>query len=114
MNFWNTFYNLCTNVGKAPNAVAKELGISSASITWWKQGERNPSAKTLKKIADYFGITVEQLKGWEQQEKNNDALSDIVIRLRRDIKFFNTVIMLHNVNDEQLSLVENMLIAFKK
>ena len=67
MNFWNIFYDLCTNVGKAPNVVAKELGISSASITWWKQGERNPSAKTLKAIADYFGVSIAYLKGEEEQ-----------------------------------------------
>lgn len=70
MEFWNIFYGLCNNVGKAPNTVAKELGISSASITWWKKGERNPSQKTLKSIADYFGVSVNYLLGKETQKEN--------------------------------------------
>lgn len=113
MEFWNIFYGLCNNVGKAPNTVAKELGISSASITWWKKGERNPSQKTLKSIANYFGVSVNYLLGKETQIKNNDAISDIVIKLSQNEKFLNTVNLLYNASDEQLNAVESMLLAFK-
>lgn len=65
MEFWTIFFNLCREKGKAPNNVAKDLGISSASITWWKKGERNPSQRTLKAIADYFGVSVGYLLGYE-------------------------------------------------
>jgi transcriptional regulator with XRE-family HTH domain len=68
MEFWNIFFNLCNNEGESPNAVAKKLGISSASVTWWKQGQRNPSARTIKKIADYFDVSVDALKGNEALE----------------------------------------------
>ena len=68
MEFWNNFLNLCNNEGESPNAVAKKLGISSASVTWWKRGQRNPSARTIKKIADYFGVSVDALKGNEALE----------------------------------------------
>ena len=63
MDFWKIFYNLCEVKGEAPNVVAKKLNISSASVTWWKQGQRNPSVRTLKMIADYFNVSVEYLKG---------------------------------------------------
>lgn len=72
MNFWNTFYNLCIDKGVAPNAVAKELGISSATITFWKKGERNPSKKALRQIADYFGVSVSYLLGNGEKEKTPD------------------------------------------
>jgi transcriptional regulator with XRE-family HTH domain len=114
MNFWNIFFDLCREKGKAPNTVAKELGISSASITWWKKGERNPSQRTLKAIADYFGISVSYLLGYEVQEKNNDTLSDIVVRMRRDIKFFETVKLLDKASEDQLTVVNSMLLAFNK
>lgn len=68
MEFWNIFFNLCNNEGESPNAVAKKLNISSASVTWWKQGQRNPSARTIKKIADYFGVPVDVIKGNEALE----------------------------------------------
>lgn len=114
MNFWNTFVSLCNSIDKSPNAVAKELKISSGALSAWKQdASRTPQDRILQKIADYFNISVDYLLGYEVQEKNNDAVADIVIRLRRDIKFFRTVSLLDKANDEQLSLVENMLLAFK-
>lgn len=49
-------------IGKTPNAVATELGKSSGSVTSWKNGTI-PYEKTLQQIADYFGITKEELIG---------------------------------------------------
>ena len=60
--FWQRFTELCTSQNKFPNNVASELGFSNAASTHWKQGSV-PRATALKKIADYFGVTVEYLKG---------------------------------------------------
>lgn len=59
--FWNNFYNLCLQKGISPNAAAKEMKVSSGAVTEWKKG-REPQMATIKKIADYFGVTVEDLK----------------------------------------------------
>ena len=58
--FWLNYTDLCSNIGKSPNAVAKELSLSSGSVTSWKNGSV-PHFPTLKKIADYFGVTVDDL-----------------------------------------------------
>jgi repressor LexA len=63
--FWEIFYNLCKKSGTSPNAVAKELEFSSGSVTFWKKG-KTPQYNSLKKIADYFGVSVEYLLGNEQ------------------------------------------------
>lgn len=75
--FWNMFVGLCNNVDKAPNVVAKELGIPSGSITAWKNGTV-PQTRTLKKIADYFGVSVNYLLGYEEIKKapEEDDLSE--------------------------------------
>ena len=62
--FWKIFYQLCQDYGKSPNAIAKELGISSGSITSWKNG-RVPHNTTLLKIAEYFGVSVKELRNDE-------------------------------------------------
>jgi len=62
--FWGIFLSLCNKNGKSANTIAKEIGISSGSITEWKNG-RIPRATTLNKLANYFGVTVEYLKGEE-------------------------------------------------
>lgn len=61
--FWMNFLRLCNQVDKSPNAVAAEIGIkSSGSVTAWKNGTV-PYARTLQKIADYFGVSVDELRG---------------------------------------------------
>ncbi len=60
--FWERFFELCRRVGKSPNSVARELGISSGAITSWKRGVV-PHHGTLIKIAEYFGVTVDHLLG---------------------------------------------------
>lgn len=63
--FWNKYYNFCKSIGKTPNAVANELGISSGSVTNWKNGVV-PSTPTLAKIAQYFGCTINFLLGKDE------------------------------------------------
>lgn len=54
--FWSVFVGLCAKRGVSPNAVAKELALSSGSVTSWKGGAI-PRPTTIKKIADYFGVS---------------------------------------------------------
>lgn len=65
MNFWENYLSECTKIDKSPNAVAKELGIASGSVTAWKNGTV-PHTSTLNKIAEYFGVTVAYLLGYEK------------------------------------------------
>lgn len=58
--FWENYVNLCNNVSKSPNKAASEIGYSSASVTKWKSGAI-PRSTTLKKIADYFGVSPNDL-----------------------------------------------------
>ncbi len=60
--FWDNFSKLCTKVGKSPNAIGKEIGVSSGTITHWKSGKA-PRAATLVTIAEYFGVDVSDLLG---------------------------------------------------
>lgn len=52
--------------------VAKETGITTATLTSWKQGKYTPKQEKLQKIADYFGVTVDYLIG-ASEEKTNTA-----------------------------------------
>jgi repressor LexA len=70
--FWKIFYNSCANIGKSPNAVAKELGISSGAVTSWKQG-KVPHHTTLIKLAKYFNVSVGFLLGYDTEEPKAEA-----------------------------------------
>ena len=73
MNFWDTFYNLCKSRGKSPNGLAKELGISSGAITWWKKG-RVPHRDTLDILTSYFNVSEGYLLGYEKPVVEGAAL----------------------------------------
>ena len=72
--FWDNFLKLCNINGIKPNSLVKTLGISSGAITSWKNG-RIPHAATQKKIADYFGVTVDELL-YGANKKSSDASPD--------------------------------------
>jgi transcriptional regulator with XRE-family HTH domain len=67
MNFYENYVRLCNSVGKSPSAVAIELKLGKPSVSRWKSGSY-PRTATLLKIADYFGVTVEYLKGEETKK----------------------------------------------
>ncbi len=58
--FKQNFVNICVERGVAPTTVLKEIGISHATFTSWTESSV-PRQTTLTKIADYFGITPDDL-----------------------------------------------------
>lgn len=68
MQFYENYVRLCNKVGKKPSAVATELGISRATASRWGNG-MVPTYSNLVKVADYFGVSVDELRG---EEKTND------------------------------------------
>lgn len=63
--FWNIFVSLCHSNEMSPSAVCKKLGLSTTMVTKWKAGSV-PRDTTLITIAEFFGVSVEYLKGEEE------------------------------------------------
>lgn len=84
MDFFTNYNQLCKAAGKSANGVAKELGVASGSVTQWKRGS-TPRPATIEMIADYFGVTPEELLFGIKKEPSiptdeelgkNDAISN--------------------------------------
>lgn len=60
--FWEKFVGLCAEVGKSPTAVVLELDLSRSSVTNWKKGG-TPNNVAIRKIANYFNVSVNYLIG---------------------------------------------------
>lgn len=43
--------------------LAKNLGVSSSTIAMYETGKRNPDSDMLKRIGDYFNVSVDYLLG---------------------------------------------------
>jgi repressor LexA len=89
--FWEIFSKLCLQRGKSPNAVAKELKISSGSVTNWKNGTI-PNNSALLKLANYFNVSVDYLLGKEDTipADTTDFAVEDMLNLRR-IPIYETV-----------------------
>lgn len=72
--FWDTFKLECEKSGKYPSNVAEELGFNKSAVTSWKKGAL-PQIASRKRIADYFGITVEELMGTKKEPAGEGRLS---------------------------------------
>ena len=56
---YEKFRELLELKGVTAYRVAKETGISSVVFTEWKKGKSKPKVDKLKKIAEYFGVSVD-------------------------------------------------------
>lgn len=55
---YEKFLNLLELSGKTSYQVAKDTGVSTATLSNWKQGNYQPKIQKLKVLAEYFGVTV--------------------------------------------------------
>jgi len=67
--FWERFRWLSKSKDGSPNKSASNLGFSSGSVTAWSKGTM-PSTNSVKRIADYFGVTPEYMIGIEKNAPN--------------------------------------------
>ena len=65
--FYDNYIRLCNSVNKSPSAVALEIGISKPTVNRWKNGS-SPTDATLAKIAEYFGMTADEVLGVETKK----------------------------------------------
>lgn len=56
---YDKFLKLLNDKNVTAYQVSKETGVATATLTEWKKGTYIPKVDKLKKIADYFGVTIE-------------------------------------------------------
>lgn len=86
------------------------IGVAESTVSLYEQGKREPDNATLKKLADYFEVSVDYLLGREENktvEKKSDK-NKIEIIARGGETFTYTV------SDEDLQTAKNILEMIKK
>ena len=63
MTFHDRVNALCAERGISITKLASELGFSSSTPNNWRDMAGLPRAKTVKAVADYFGVSVDYLLG---------------------------------------------------
>ena len=93
--FYANYVNLCNSIGKTPSAVALEIGISKSVVSRWKHGGGATDA-ILHKIADYFGVTVEELTAEKENKPALPQENELTEKQRKAVD------MIKNMTDAQL------------
>ncbi|SBW02587.1 hypothetical protein KL86CLO1_11670 [uncultured Eubacteriales bacterium] len=88
-NMYEIFAKLLDERGITAYQVHKAVGVSQSVLSAWKNGVNTPRNPTLKKIADYFGVSVAYLKGEANDKKptpvSEGGLNDPIIAQIMDI-----------------------------
>ncbi|MGC6174291.1 helix-turn-helix domain-containing protein [Lacrimispora sp. 38-1] len=80
---YDIFEKLCEQNKVTPYRVCKETGITTATISNWKAGRYVPKQDKMKKIADYFKVSVDYLMTGKEDASEEE--SELTTRDRRDI-----------------------------
>ena len=80
MSFAEGLYMLRTGKGISQKELADTLGVAQSSINYWEKGQRDPSISIVEKIADYFGISVDEMIGWNPRKTVGQNLATMKIQ----------------------------------
>lgn len=107
-------------LGKKQADLVRETGIDKGSMSHYVNGKYEPKQDVIFNLAKALDVSEMWLWGYDCamerpiEQKNNDAMADIIVRMRTDGEFFNLVDKLNNLNKDQIASVMQMLQAFTK
>ena len=85
---WEVFELLCEKRGVTTNAVAKATGVPQTTLSNWKKRRNLLNAKAAKKIADYFGVSLQFLMTGDGEAEivrpSAEAANDIVLMIHEN------------------------------
>lgn len=101
--------------GKKQVDLVRETGIDKGSISNYLSGRYEPKQEAIRRLAVALDVSEMWLWGYDvpmkrpEEQKNNDAISDIVARLRDDIKFLTVVKKIYDFDADKLDGLMRLL-----
>lgn len=67
---YEIFEQLLQKYGVSAYKVSKATGVTQSTLSDWKRGRSTPKSENMKKMADYFGVSIDYLMtGKEESQK---------------------------------------------
>ena len=95
-------------------------GIPKGTISYYLSGKSEPKSDRLHLIAKVLDINEAWLLGYDvpmarsDDQKKNDQLAKLIVRLRSDEGFYNTVMAMADLDENQCKVIEQLALALKK
>lgn len=117
--FANNLRRYMDSRGKTQKELAEIVGVSAPTMNDWIKAKKYPRIDKIEILANYFGILKSDLIEDKPEEhfemqKNNDIISDAVIKMRTDTEFFSLVECLLKMDSEKQSAIKQMALALQK
>ena len=117
--FANNLRRYMDSRGKTQKELAEIVGVSAPTMNDWIKAKKYPRIDKIEILANYFGILKSDLIEDKPEEhfemqKNNDIITDAVIKLRTDSEFFSVVECLLSLDADKLSIIKQTASAFQK
>ena len=71
---YGKFEKLCKNKGINPSTVSRATGVSTATLSSWKNGKYTPKSAKIQSIAEYFGVNPDYFS--DEQSNNGGYYTD--------------------------------------
>ena len=100
--------------------LANDLEIPKSALSQYLSGKsKNMDSVRMYRLCVYLNVNEAWMMGFDvpmerPKEKNNDIMSDIIVRLRTDEEFFFLLETLNSLDKETLDGVLQLLQAFTK
>lgn len=101
--------------GKKQADLTRETGIDKGSVSHYVSGRYEPKQDAIYKLAMALNVSEMWLWGYDapmerpKAQKNNDAISDIVIQLRKDEELLSIVMKIMEMDSEKRKSLNTLL-----
>ena len=116
---YSVFEHLLQKYGVSTYKVSKDTGIAQSVFSAWKNGISTPKQDKLRKLADYFNVSVEYLMTGEEKDGGETYyLNEETTKMAQSIFENKELRMLfdaaQDATAEDLQTVHSMLMALKR
>lgn len=108
--FYDKFEQLCNLKGISPTRAVEEIGLSRTIAVKWKKTAAVPRGKTLKIIADYFGVSESYLLSDDENQLNehDQLLAELQI-LKDDDDFMAIMDAYKKMTPQQVRVMKSFM-----
>ena len=109
-----------TAAGKKQADLVRETGLDRGSISSYLSGKYEPKQKAIYKMARALNVSESWLLGFDvpmyrtAEQKKNDQLAKLIVKMRTDNDFYNTVVALAGLTEKQYRGVKELISAFNE
>lgn len=97
--------------------VSKKVNVSEATISRWESGDiANMKRDKIALLAKALQVTPAYIMGWEEEasQKKNDAITDIILKMRRNEDLLEAIKDLCDLSDDYLPSIKAFLSLLKQ